>query len=379
MMKNRFSFLALLLLSTLQLQPSVFAQGSLTPASAPAPMMKTLDQIEARTPIDAAHTPGDASNQFIISAPGSYYLTGNITGVSGKNGIWINADNVTLNLNGFALIGTLGTLNGITGPIFTIPVSHRNLRVYNGTVDFWYGSGIDCQGASNSQFDHLRVSQNNGYGLICGDGSVLSSCSAEANGFQGLATGNRSSLTGCTSADNGFDGIDTGNYCTIAACTSSGNLDLYAGINTGGNCTVTACCANDNYDGIVSFDGSTVRDCTANGNAEDGIIITSGAVVVNCTASFNSTNGISCVSGCLISGNNAFYNLNGIRIFGSLNRIDGNTANYNSHVGILWLNDVVIRNNAFLNASANYSPAVGTGNTGPLNAAGTSTSPWANF
>src|ERR1017187_3770343 len=80
-------------------------QGSLTPPGAPAPMMKTLDQIEARTPIDAAHTPGDGGNQFIISAPGSYYLTGNVTGVSGKNCISINADNVTVDLNGFALVG----------------------------------------------------------------------------------------------------------------------------------------------------------------------------------------------------------------------------------------------------------------------------------
>jgi hypothetical protein len=62
--------------------------------------MKTLDQIEARTPINATATPGDASNQFIISAGGSYYLTANITGVSGKNGMSINASNVTLDLNG---------------------------------------------------------------------------------------------------------------------------------------------------------------------------------------------------------------------------------------------------------------------------------------
>jgi len=71
-MKNRlFAFLTLALLSTLNPQLStVFAQGSLTPPGAPAPMMKSLDQIEARTPIDAAHTPGDPNNQFIISAPG---------------------------------------------------------------------------------------------------------------------------------------------------------------------------------------------------------------------------------------------------------------------------------------------------------------------
>ena len=46
------------------------AQGPLTPPPGPVlPTMKTLDQIEPRTPIDATHTPGDATNQFIISQP----------------------------------------------------------------------------------------------------------------------------------------------------------------------------------------------------------------------------------------------------------------------------------------------------------------------
>ena len=62
--------------------------------------MKTLDQVEARTIINAANTPGDANNTFIISQAGSYYLTGNITGESGKNGISIQAEDVTLDLNG---------------------------------------------------------------------------------------------------------------------------------------------------------------------------------------------------------------------------------------------------------------------------------------
>lgn len=60
--------------------------------------------MEARTPVDAAHAPGNATNQFIISQPGSCYLTGNINGVSGKNGILISASGVTIDLNGFNLL-----------------------------------------------------------------------------------------------------------------------------------------------------------------------------------------------------------------------------------------------------------------------------------
>lgn len=61
----------LLLFSALNFRVPTFAQGSLTPPGAPEPTMKTLDQIEARTPISSA--------PFTIIRPGSYYLTTNLT------------------------------------------------------------------------------------------------------------------------------------------------------------------------------------------------------------------------------------------------------------------------------------------------------------
>jgi parallel beta-helix repeat protein len=102
-------------------------------------------------------------------------------------------------------------------------------------------------------------------------------------------------------------------------------------------------------------------------------------VIVNCTACYNSGDGIFCISDCFITGNTASYNAKGIHTVGSLNRIDGNTANHNTQYGILWGNDIMIRNSAFANTTLNYNPAAGTGNSGPLNVSSTSTSPWANF
>ena len=72
-------WLMLLLLSTLNSQLSTaFAQGSLTPPGLPAPTMKSADQIEPRTIVNAVNTPGDANNLFIITNSGSYYLTTNL-------------------------------------------------------------------------------------------------------------------------------------------------------------------------------------------------------------------------------------------------------------------------------------------------------------
>src|SRR6478609_8841062 len=78
------------------------AQGPLPPPGAPGPTMKTLDQIEPRT--DIATLPGDGTYLHVISASGSYFLSGNLTNAaSGKGGISITANEVTVDLGGFTI------------------------------------------------------------------------------------------------------------------------------------------------------------------------------------------------------------------------------------------------------------------------------------
>src|SRR6267142_7145346 len=98
-MKTKIQLFAVFVIAALA---TLFAQGALTPPGAPAPTMKTLAQIEPRTPISAP---------LVITQPGSYYLTTNLSVTSG-DAIIINTNQVTLDLNGFTISSTAPSVSG---------------------------------------------------------------------------------------------------------------------------------------------------------------------------------------------------------------------------------------------------------------------------
>ena len=128
-----------------------WGQGGLAPSRPPAAIMKSLDQVEPCTPISSLPYP--------ITVSGCYYLTTNLVGVSGTNGITISADNVTIDLHGFTLDGVPGSLNGVL-----IDGSRTNLAVSNGVIRDWGQSGIEGnlagEAARCSQYTSLRLTGN---------------------------------------------------------------------------------------------------------------------------------------------------------------------------------------------------------------------------
>jgi hypothetical protein len=246
------TYLSTLLLATTA--SFTFAQGPLTPPGLPAPSMKTLDQIEARTPISATVTPG-AGPYFTISQPGSYYLTGNITVTTGSAIVITAASDVSIDLNGFTIAST--STIGNDGYAIFIPIYFNRLTVRNGSIRS--GTTVSNQAVVTSAgFTYGIVSQ---YGL---QEALISGLHVSGCCSSGIMVEGQGIIENCTASNNGVDGI----FCR--------------------NGSVTGCTARLNgADGIVTI-LSSVTSCSAFNNGHHGINASS-SVVVHCVASGNST------------------------------------------------------------------------------------------
>ncbi len=292
---------------------SVYGQGTLTPPGPPAPTMKSLDQVASTgIAINATNTPGDSADLYVISSPGAYYLTGNVNGVSGKNGILINATNVSLDLNGFALLGVGGSLAAITDG----GVNHGNANIRRGSIAGWGGNGIDLSHSFGSLVADLVVTSNGGVGVTLGDTCVLRDCMIRVNSG---------------------DGVDAGNNATVIHCSSVGSGNGI-GFSLGSDSTLTACTANFNKsNGIVAAVGCNLSNCSTSQNVASGIVTGDGAVLTSCTAYKNASYGIICGNGSQLTGCGAYKNAGGsttVAIFSGYGStltdcaVSGNSAQY---------------------------------------------------
>jgi hypothetical protein len=215
----QFMKIPVAVLCLLSLPAAVFSQGSLTPPGAPASTMKTLQQVEPRTPLDATHTPGDNYVQFQIATPGSYYLTTNVLGVSGKDGIRITASNVTLDLNGFSLLGTSNAGNGLS--LFG---GYENITVRNGSVSGWSAEGYNglTTFAQRVLFENLTVASNE-LGMFCAGSAVVRECRIMSNNKFGVQVVSGSWITG-----NYFEGnnrVNSPSYASIRVDGPNNRVD----------------------------------------------------------------------------------------------------------------------------------------------------------
>ena len=305
---------------------SAWAQGSLTPPGAPAPTMRTLEQVQPRTPI--------TNVPYTITQPGSYYLTANLT--STGHGVIVAASGVTLDLMGFTLAGDRGDseygvlLAGATNaPIREVVVRGGIIR------DFSIGARAVC--CQNSRFERLVAVSNANFGVVL-------------NGRSGRCDGNR--IADCTIGGNGSGGVvldgSEGGRCdanTIFRCTAD-HISLYGAYGRCNGNTIADCAiGNGPHSGVFlqglggQCCGNTIAHCAIGGCAGYGVMLEGyegrcdGNAIVGCTVSDNGFYGIhlwgsqgQCngnrIAECTIGGNRQY----GVYLDGSVGQCQGNTV-----------------------------------------------------
>lgn len=376
--------------------------GPVTPPAGPvASTMKTLDQVEARIPVQSLQ--GSSTGKHMITQPGSYYLTGNILGEAGKSGIEIWSGDVTIDLNGFELRGVAGAAHGIR----VVHASMTNLEIRNGTIHSWPQTCVEAGVSANVQLRDLRVRAsgksgisagwhpivencqsigNAEYGIFCNDRATVSNCLSNGNGFDGFRSGDGSTFRNCTASHNGHDGFDVNSACTLSGCASQHNT-LF-GMHLIDVCAVTGCTLSGNVGGgLEAQHAATIRGCSISGSGARGVNITgTGSLISECVVRGSTGDGIRVNTMCTVL--NCTVDLNravgaaGIRLAGQGNRAEGNSVSNNTlGIDVDGTSNLVVRNSFTFNPGA-VEAAAGNTVAQVITTPGlgfASTDPWANF
>jgi hypothetical protein len=265
---SAFSLAALLVISFLAVA------GNLEPTAPPGPTMKTLDEVEPRIPIPASDSP---VSTFTISQSGSYYLSGNRN--CSTNGIRVDANDVTINLMGYSLLGPdSGSYSGVD------MYGRSNVEIRNGTVrGFFCGINENYVRGRNHRVINIRAISNSNHGIILqSTNNLIKDCTVSRNGLKassvfGINSGPGSTITGNMVYENGFSA--TGNVNSIIASSGStitgntvydngtqamGTGTYVRGIYVSSGCTVIG---NTVYRNGLDAHGSTVRGIHLDGNS----------------------------------------------------------------------------------------------------------------
>ncbi len=331
--------LATILLARVYLLPD---QPLFSRAAAPVP-----DEQLVAIDIESEPTPDDAKEAvetlpvggtcihalpFVIDRPGYYYFQQDQVVTTG--GLFINADDVTVDLGGFTLIGI--PAEGADGIRIA---GRRNVEIRNGTIKTFGGHGIYETGENNGGSGHrilnLRLLANSLSGVrLSGSGHFVAHCTVRSNTEEGIYLADASTVIGNLAEENGKHGIYLGAGSTARNNTVTKNHDIGLLIGPGGTATGNTIVSNAHV-GLFAMTGATIADNTIHGSGNAGILAGPGCTIRSNTIWNNQDNGIDADNGSTIEGNTVYGNQrNGIAVDADVT-LRANTIRDNAADGIL--------------------------------------------
>jgi hypothetical protein len=311
------------LVSAFYLPTATFGQGVLTPPGAPAPTMKTLAQMEPRTPISSA--------PITITAPGSYYLITNLT-ISSNTAISVSANNVTLDLNGFTIFSTENPAASSVGISLN---AGTNISIFHGFISggviinggtyggSGFANGISASNAVNVRVSGVSVCGCLDSGVYLGDNSVVESCTVNTAGSYGVYA---TAVSDTTAQNCGVVGVYAAN-CANNCCGAAFGAGTGVSANAANNCNGTAgtggtgvyASSGMNCVGTAGTAGTGVSMITANncyGTAGTGGVGVSAVTANNCTGTTTGGEGVAVenANNCYGASSGSGYGINALYI-----------------------------------------------------------------
>lgn len=330
--------------------------------------LSSLDHI-GRTPIDTI--------PYVISSRGSYYLTKSVTSSAG---ITINASNVSIDLNGHTIQGSVGN----TSAGISTPNPQSNINIANGFIVSWGKEGINTSNSSSCSFSNLMVSSCALDGIYSGKNTSGSDLIVRNNIFDGIDFGESSIITHSVAEANQSDGFELDQGAVLNDCSAKSNIGV----------------------GIKCTNVGTLTNCAAYLNTSHGFQCGNGSVVTANTAASNGGSGFSILASCNVRGNSSRSNsnhgydvqgndnvltsniaqsnlLSGFQTVFNRNQFESNTASFNSGNGydITGTGCLVIKNTASNNTTSAFLVGVGNIYVTPITVVNinTNTNPNANI
>lgn len=344
--------LTLLAASTAIVLAGASVAGDLTPPPGPiSSTFKTLTEVEPRTLVNSTNTPGDADSILRITSNGSYYLASNLSAASGRVAIEIDASDVTLDLNGYRIRGSLGA-DGIR-----VQPGRSGVTIRNGSVSDSDGAGINATGAFDVLIERVSVRNVSGNGIIVGDRARVLHC-AVSQAAIGVVTGENSVVEGCVSDANNSHGFDVNQGSTVSRCTASNNAGRGVYHRGRGSIVESSAIANG-QEGIRAENTVSVENCSSSVNTGRGIFLTLNANVRGCSVWQNGSDGIVVGNHSVVANNNSTNNTGvGIQATSASSVIDNVASSNTSHGISVGGESIVARNNCTANG---FSTGMGAG------------------
>lgn len=287
-----------------------------------------------------------------ISQPGNYVLTSDLVGGAG-NGIEVTADDVVIDLNGFSLIGSPNSTNGV----IDLDQEHNGFVIKNGTIRNWPERALEITELVGARCENLTI-HSSGNGLLGGRNAVVTNVTVRGSSGAGIYIPGGGSITDCA-VSGCFVGIQADRGATVTNCTAQ---ECQVGFQYDTNSVFTNCAATDCGDGFQGDSGGVLRGCLAASNGvgfigDAGNSYTDCAARNNVLAGFAGGGGDTTLTNCTSIGNGT----EGFRIQGP-SRLEGCLASQNGETGIYLLGaqGEAVRCTATSNGSGGGNPGIRT-------------------